>query len=384
MLVLLHEGHDLDRLGERLALLVGPVRRGERLEDVGDRHHPCHRAHLVARQALGVARAIHFLVMAASDLRHAAHVLGERQVRQHDHRLHDVLVDLVAILVGERAARDREVVQLPLVVEQLRHVHAESVGIVLPDARLGRALEEMLRFVVQKALSGGQWLRRRAGLALALFVRNPRAVIDRALPGARGDRLESLDLFGRHEFAALVAGGHERVLLVQRLQFLGHTFARTRLVNARGNRLQAGNFGVALEHFEAHPYLMDTVVNGLELGRLVHHVFGRGDLAAIVQPRRYVHGFPVVFAQTEIRKRALGLLACRVGKHFGELGHALAVTARIGALGVDRACDELDERLEQGLLRLDQLACFERTRGRPGERLDERHVRCVEGIDAKQ
>jgi hypothetical protein len=40
---------------------------------------------------------------------------------------------------------------------------------------------------------------------------------------------------------------------------------------------------------------------GFQLGRLVDHVLGRGDLAAVVQPGRDVHGFPVFIGRAEVR-----------------------------------------------------------------------------------
>jgi hypothetical protein len=107
--------------------------------------------------------------------------------------------------------------------------------------------------------------------------------------------LQALDFLRRHEFAALVATGDEGKVVVDLLPLgsqaaRADSFARSR----RGNRLQAAYFGVALEHFEAHPHFVDAVMNSFQLGRLVHHVLGRRHLAAVVQPGRDVHRFPVV------------------------------------------------------------------------------------------
>jgi len=49
------------------------------------------------------------------------------------------------------------------------------------------------------------------------------------------------------------------------------------------------------------------------------------------------------------------------------------VSARVRAFRVDRGSDELDERFEQVLLRLEELLGLEGHRGRAGERADEIH-----------
>jgi acetyl esterase/lipase len=75
-----HLRHDRQRLGQGLARFVRAVGGGQRLEDVGDRHHARRRAHLVACQAARVAGAVHLLVVAAGDLRHAAQMAREGQL----------------------------------------------------------------------------------------------------------------------------------------------------------------------------------------------------------------------------------------------------------------------------------------------------------------
>jgi hypothetical protein len=56
------------------------------------------------------------------------------------------------------------------------------------------------------------------------------------------------------------------------------------LLAALGAAAPVVDLGVAPEHFEAHAHFVDAVVQGLQLGGLVHHVFRAGDLAAVVQP----------------------------------------------------------------------------------------------------
>jgi hypothetical protein len=63
--------------------------------------------------------------------------------------------------------------------------------------------------------------RRGTHLAQSLFLRDPDPVVQRARPGARGNGPQALDVFRRHEFAALVAAGDEREVLVDPLQLGG-------------------------------------------------------------------------------------------------------------------------------------------------------------------
>src|SRR5262245_38452848 len=95
--VLLHAAEDLKRLGQRLALLVGTVLGGERLEDVGDAHAARLHRHLLAREALRVALAVHALVVAAGVLGHVGQVLRPRQRLEHLDGRDDVVVDDLAL-----------------------------------------------------------------------------------------------------------------------------------------------------------------------------------------------------------------------------------------------------------------------------------------------
>ena len=87
------------------------------------------------------------------------------------------------------------------------------------------------------------------------------------------------------------------------MQFPRKMLTRLCFVFSSGNRLQASDLGIALEHFKAHPYFMDSVMDGFELGGLVHHKFGCRDLAAIVQPGCHVHRFAILVTQVELSER---------------------------------------------------------------------------------
>ncbi|MNH48394.1 hypothetical protein D3C79_1122210 [compost metagenome] len=55
-----------------------------------------------------------------------------------------------------------------------------------------------------------------------------------------------------------------------------------RRIAARGQTLPVAQLGVAPEHLEAGADFVQAVVEGFQLGGLVHHVLGAGDLAAVV------------------------------------------------------------------------------------------------------
>ena len=103
---------DRQRFGQRLALLVGPVLGGERLEDVGDAHDARLHRHLLALQAARIALAVHALVVAAGIFRHVLQVPRPGQRLQHLDGHLDVVVDDLALLLGQRAGADGQILDL--------------------------------------------------------------------------------------------------------------------------------------------------------------------------------------------------------------------------------------------------------------------------------
>ncbi len=97
---------------------------------------------------------------------------------------------------------------------------------------------------------------------------------------------------------------------------------------------------------------MNAVVDGLQLGRLVHHVHRRRHFAAIVQQTRDLELVAVLVAHVEGGQGSLAHVVHGLGEHHRQLRHALAVAARIRGFLVDRRVHQVDERLEQ-LLQLD-------------------------------
>jgi len=118
---------------------------------------------------------------------------------------------------------------------------------------------------------------------------------------------------------------------------------------------------------------MNAVANGFELGRLVDHIFGRGDLATIVQPTGDMQGLPLRVVQVEMGPRRVLAAARRFGQHPGQIGYALAVPAGVRAFGVNGAGDQLNKSFEQVLLLLDQPVAFNGQRRAAGDRFHQRH-----------
>ena len=83
------------------------------------------------------------------------------------------------------------------------------------DALFSLPLDAVFRLVGEQPLDRRQRGRRRSRLAFLLVVRNAEAVVERAQPGARGDRLEPRQPFWRHLLAALVARGDEGKVVVE-------------------------------------------------------------------------------------------------------------------------------------------------------------------------
>ncbi|MNT83016.1 hypothetical protein D3C72_2228300 [compost metagenome] len=101
------------------------------------------------------------------------------------------------------------------------------------------------------------------------------------------------------------------------------------LLRLRRLLAQGRDLGVAQQHFVARIDQGDAVENGFQLGGLVDHVHGRGDLAAIVQQAGQPQLLALVVAEPEIGQRPRLRGVRGVGQQHGQLGHELAVTARV-------------------------------------------------------
>ena len=77
----------------------------------------------------------------------------ERQLFQHDDRLHDMVVDFEAFLFRQRSAADRQVVHFTQIVFMFWHIKLETVGIVVRRRRFGGvAVYDVIIFVRQQVL----------------------------------------------------------------------------------------------------------------------------------------------------------------------------------------------------------------------------------------
>ena len=84
-----------------------------------------------------------------------------------------------------------------------------------------------------------------------------------------------------------------------------------------------------------------------------------------------MNGLPLLVVEAKVPEGPLLLCTGRLRQHFGQFGDALAVAAGVRALGVDGACDELDEGLQQLFLLFQQALVFDGGGGHARQRLDE-------------
>ncbi|MNR30344.1 hypothetical protein D3C85_1477930 [compost metagenome] len=68
-------------------------------------------------------------MVVAGDIRHPLELARERQCAEHDDGLYDVFVDLEAFLIIQRAAADRQVVQLAVIAGVGRQAHVEAPAV---------------------------------------------------------------------------------------------------------------------------------------------------------------------------------------------------------------------------------------------------------------
>ncbi len=179
------------------------------------------------------------------------------------------------------------------------------------------------------------------------------------------------DPFRRHEFAADVAFGDEGIVVVQPRQAFVERLFQFHLVAAGHHGFQVFDFRVALQYLEPGSDLVNAVVDGFQLGRLVDHVFRRRHLAAVVQQSGDVHFVFFLVGHGEAVEDSFVAFVRRVGQHHRQFGHALAVPPRVGGLGVDRGRDQLDEGIEQILLGLQKLLVVQGHRRLGRQRLDQ-------------
>ena len=265
-------------------------------------------------------------MVATGVLGHVAQVAGPGQALQHLDGGHDVVVDDAALGARQRARADAQVLHL-VVGQKILH---PALG-VAPAVRAAYGLHARL-------------------------------------------------VLGPHGLAAQVAAAQECAFLVQLLPLVLKPILQARLgggvhLRAQGElAAQHVDLGIALEYLKARIDQPDAVENGLQLGRLVHHMHRRGDLAAIVQQAGHLQLVAVALGHDKGGQRPVGGGMRRLGQHHGQCGHALAVAAGVGRLFVDGQVDEVHEGLEQALQLRDQEPIAQRDRRLRGQRLGQAAV----------
>ena len=120
---------------------------------------------------------------------------------------------------------------------------------------------------------------------------------------------------------------------------------------------------VAAQNLESGTDFVNTVVNGFQLCRLVQHIFGRGDFAAVVQPCRQMESVPFVFGHFKVGKRAVLVHHRRQSQLARDNRNALAMRARVRRFVVNRAGDDFQKCLQHVFLRFNQLLVVNGDRG---------------------
>ena len=127
-----------------------------------------------------------------------------------------MLVDLVTLLFGERAATDDEVVDLAAIVTVGRHCELEAEWVIRRHSVRGSTFDHVCRFVGKQRFHRRQRGGRRSFLSLPLFPGDAEPIVERALPRALRDAFQPRDALWRHRFAAFVAARDEREVVVER------------------------------------------------------------------------------------------------------------------------------------------------------------------------
>ena len=125
MTSLLHHTHDVDGITEFLRFFIGPVRRSQRFENIGNDHHLGGNRHLVAGQFTRIPGPMQGFVVAPRNLRNIAQVAWIRKFLEHFDGLDDVIVYFESLLMTQGAPPDLKVVDLSPVVEMLRLIKLE-------------------------------------------------------------------------------------------------------------------------------------------------------------------------------------------------------------------------------------------------------------------
>ena len=370
MLILLEEHQDLDGLRERLGLLVGPVGRRQRLENIGDGHDARGHRQVILGQSARIAGADQRFVVRAGIFGHALQVVREGQVFQHRDGLDDVFVDLEALLVGQCAPAYAQVVHLAVVVEIFRHIELESVFRV--ERLLFFPRQDVVGHVGQQRFSRREFCHGLTLVAAQLLLRQAETVVEMAQPVHAGDAPQAFDAFRSHELPAQVAFRHEGEVVDQRCLARRKRLIRVLRRHPACDGFEPLDLGIPEENFETRADFMDAVVDGFQLGGLVDHIFRRRDLATVVQPGADAEFAPfVVRLEAEVGQNAVLHLAGFLGQHHGQFRHAFAMPSGIGTFRVDGASDEPDQGVHQLPLGFDQLAVLQRHRRLRRQRFDE-------------
>ncbi len=159
-------------------------------------------------------------------------------------------------------------------------------------------------------------------------------------PTQLGKLTQTLNPLRRSIFITLIALGNKSKILHKLLPTLGKLPLRLLRIYTLGNTLQHGNFGITQQYLKTHAYLMNPVIDGLQLTAFVHHILRCGYLAAVVQPCPDAKLPPLSLPlQPKLCQLPTAHLTRLFSQHNAQLRNPLTVATRIRTLGVDGACN---------------------------------------------
>ena len=252
-----------------------------------------------------------------------------------------------------------------------------------PHGLSGASRSPALRSITCSGLSASSGSTAGSGAAArpvhprALLPRHAEAIVERAPPRARGDPLQSLDIGGGERLAAFVAARDEVEVVVERREF--GVACRAQASPASPPSARPFQYAISASRFSTSKRMRISWMRSQSVSSLVALSTTYSGVVTLPQSCSQLAMCTASHSSSSSAKSRNGpvaRVARRLRQQLGELGHALAVTAGVGRLGVDRRRDELDECFEQCLLLGDETPRLDRDRGDARQVLHEReHLR---------
>ena len=208
----------------------------------------------------------------------------------------------------------------------------------------------MLGAVIQQTLLNRQPVPRLSSVPQSFLGRQAEAIVKMTPPGLPGDILQRLKRCIGHEFSTNIRLCDPREIILQLHMPRVHRHHQLCLRLPLGQALPVFNLRIAPQHLEPRSDFMYAIVERLQLGRFIHHIFRAGDLAAIMQPGSNTERITLLLTHLKFSEGARAAIDRLIKQHLSQLRYTLAMACGVGRLGVDGIRQQLDDRLQQQLL----------------------------------